>query len=241
VTEAAGSADDEGQAQDAEQDGRGWTTEPGRLFALTDGVFAIAMTLLALDVRIADNLPDTRAGFRAGFGDLAGQYGVFILAFFITAQFWMSNHEILRRLKRVDHKTLWYTVRFLAGICSLPVAATLLTRYASVLPALALAAGLLALVNLLHLVLFWYVTEPDRGLSAPMDREDRFDGLLVLIWNPVLFLAAIPLAALLNALDSGKGGYACFLWFGLRWTGAFVWLVRKVMGRSRRGFPLFSR
>lgn len=231
MTEAT-AGDDEESSQAAEEDGGRWTTEPGRLFALTDGVFAIAITLLALDVKIADNLPDTPAGFRAGRPELVHQYGVFILAFFITAQFWQSNHEMLRRLKRVDATTTWYTIRFLAGICSLPVAATLLLRYASTLQALALAAGLLALTNLLHTRLFWYISRPSRGLSAPIDPKDRFDGLVSSLWNPLLFLLAIPLGALLQAVGSSSG-YACFLWLLLRFDGFLVWLVRRVMGRSR--------
>ncbi len=231
MTDAA--SDDESGVQDTQEGDGGWTAEPGRLFALTDGVFAIAMTLLALDVKIDTKYSNTAAGFAAGRHELFRQYLVFMLAFFITGQFWLASHSMLRRLKRVDRGTLSRSIPFLFGICSVPVAATLLTRYASQVQALALAAGLLALTDLLHTRLFWYISEPSRGLSAPIDPEDRFDALVNSLWSPLLFLLAIPLAVVLTAIWPGNGSFATLLWFALGLDGAFVWTVRKILRRSR--------
>jgi uncharacterized membrane protein len=233
-TATDGPSDDESSYQGDQESATGsWTAEPGRLFALTDGVFAIAMTLLALDVKIADSNSNTAAGFAAGRGDFLREFLVFMLAFFITGQFWLANHAMLRRVKRVDRGTLARSIPFLFGICSVPVAATLLTRYASQLEALAMAAGLLAVTDLLHSRLFWYVSDPKRGLSAPMDQEDRFDSLVNSLWSPILFLLAIPLSAVISNTSPGNGSYACFLWFGLGLDGTFVWTVRKILRRSR--------
>jgi uncharacterized membrane protein len=67
----------------------------GRLLTLVDGVFAISMTLLALDVRVPDEVPDTAAGFTSALGPLLGRVGVFVAAFVITSRFWLINHRYL--------------------------------------------------------------------------------------------------------------------------------------------------
>jgi hypothetical protein len=58
---------------------------PERLLTLVDGVFAISMTLLVLDVRVPDDVPDTAAAFGDNVGVLLGRLGVFVAAFLITA------------------------------------------------------------------------------------------------------------------------------------------------------------
>ena len=75
---------------------------PGRLFGLTDGIFAISITLRALDVRVPDGLADGVEGFREGRGELYGRFGVFLLAFWIATRFWLSNHAAMAHVHHVD-------------------------------------------------------------------------------------------------------------------------------------------
>jgi uncharacterized membrane protein len=206
---------------------------PHRLFGLTDGVFAIAMTLLALDVRIPDEgVPETVAGFGHAAHAFYGDFFVFIVAFAITGRFWMINHKMLARLKAVDEGVLNRSISFLAGISSIPVATAVLFRFGGVPQAVTFVSLLLALTALLSARLWWYLSAPERQLIDPdPDPEARLIRLLHLLWSVPVYLLAIPVAYLLESLGSGSDdkhvAFAMFTWLLLAGDGVFVRLVHR--------------
>ena len=63
---------------------------PGRLLTLADGIFAIAMTLLVLDLR----LPDASAGELATrLASLIPRFGTFVVSFVVLGVFWFAHHQ----------------------------------------------------------------------------------------------------------------------------------------------------
>ena len=203
---------------------------PHRLFGLADGVFAISMTLLALDVRVPDDVPNTAAGFADGAGDLYRQYGIFLLAFYVTGRFWLSNHRMLARLHHVDDGTLERAVMFLAGICSLPVATTLLFRFGDSPRAVTSAAVLLAVTSELSARLWWYISDPERDL-LDIDRAGRRRMLWKLAYNTAVFLLAIPVAYLLPQVSDLPSAWAPLVWLLLPVDG---WISTLVLRLRRR-------
>jgi uncharacterized membrane protein len=166
---------------------------PERLLTLVDGVFAISMTLLALDVRIPDDVPDTSAGFHSNVGVLLGRLGVFVAAFVIASRFWLVHHRQMSALKAVDVRLIERTVLFLAAITSLPVATGVLFRFGDVPGAVTLASVVLAVTAALSARLWWYMSSPERGL-ADVDPDDRRRTMLRSLLVVVVYLLAIPLA-----------------------------------------------
>jgi uncharacterized membrane protein len=208
-------------------------SSPHRLFALADGVFAISMTLLALDVRIDNGVPETTAGFRSAAADFYGQFGVFFAAFMIASRFWLSNHRIMSHLDSVDNGVLQRTVLFLAGISSLPVATAVLFRFGSVPEAVAFAGGLLALTTLLSGRLWWYLSNPKRRLSR-VDPATRLPFLVRLLVNVAIFLLAIPVAFLLPHVGRQSNvSYALLIWLLLPFDGVFAGFCMRVLGWAR--------
>jgi uncharacterized membrane protein len=210
---------DEAPAAEARSD------SPHRLFALADGVFAISMTLLALDVRIGDAVPETEAGFASAAHDFYRHFGIFLLAFLITGRFWLVNHTIMSWLHAVEAGVLRRTVTFLAGICSLPIAATLLFRFDSAPKAVAFASLLLTATSLLSARLWWYLSDPARGLSD-VDPKQRRRTMLNSLFTAGVFVLAVPLAYLLP--DPAK---ASLIWLALLLDRPFFYLV----DRRKRG------
>ncbi len=182
-------------------------TAPHRLFALADGVFAISMTLLALEVRI----PDDVESFADGAHKFYSLFGIFLLAFVITGRFWLSNHWMLAKLHHIDDRVLELMIIFLAGICSLPVATTLLFRFGDDSGAVSFAAGLLGVTSLFSARLWWYVSEPARDLCE-IDRDVRRGTMFNQIFNGVIFLLAIPLAYLVPQISDHSASFATFVW-----------------------------
>jgi uncharacterized membrane protein len=216
--------------------GEGLLSSPHRLFALVDGVFAIAMTLLALDVKVPDDVLDTSAGFNAAAGDFYGHFGVFIAAFVITSRFWLSNHKIMSRLKSVDGGVLLRTMSFLAGISSVPVATAVLFRFGSAPQAVAFVSLLLSATSLLAARLWWYMSDPNRQLSE-VDPSTRLPVLLPSLWNSGVFLLAIPVAYLLQQIQSSPDddlvAYSLLTWLLLAFDGVFVGLVLRLRGQAQ--------
>lgn len=204
---------------------------PGRLLTLVDGVFAISMTLLALEVRIPDEVPDTIAGFNGAVGSFLLQFGVFVGAFLITSRFWLLNHRQMGRLRVVDRGLAVRTIVFLAGITSLPVATGVLFRFGSAPGAVSFGAAVLAATGALSARVWWYASSPQRDLmdvGADERRLTMIRNMLVV----VTFLTAIPVAYL---LPPGKAGYATWIWFMLIVVDRVTaWLHRLITRITRR-------
>lgn len=74
--------------------------QDGRVLALSDGVFAIAATLLALDLRVPGGLPE--AGLRDALSDLIPAITGYAVAFLVIGLLWLGHRELfaLRRFRR---------------------------------------------------------------------------------------------------------------------------------------------
>jgi uncharacterized membrane protein len=100
------------------------TTE--RLEAFSDGVIAIAITLLILEI----NVPSASQGhlFDA-LVDLWPSYLAFILSFAVIGIMWVSHHSMFERIASVDRPLVFLNLLLLMGIAFLPFPTALLARY----------------------------------------------------------------------------------------------------------------
>jgi len=126
-----------------------------RVTALSDGVFAVAMTLLVLDVRV----PVLAAGTVAsdhGLADavlkLGPSFAAYLLSFTMLGTFWLAQHTLLGIIDGCDRTLTWINLGFLFVVTLLPFSAALLAHYVD----LRLAVGLYWLnLLLLGLALEW--------------------------------------------------------------------------------------
>ncbi|MCX6045230.1 MAG: TMEM175 family protein [Chloroflexi bacterium] len=100
----------------------------GRLEAFSDGVFAIAITLLVLDIKVPRDLPEG-----VGLGQALLQQWPAYLAFFISFTFigimWINHHRIFSLLSQTDHTLLVLNGLLLLGVTVLPFPTALLSEY----------------------------------------------------------------------------------------------------------------
>jgi uncharacterized membrane protein len=201
-----------------------------RLNALCDGVFAIAMTLLALEIRIPD-AGDDPVRFRSLLPGFAGQLGLYVLAFVIIGRFWQSHHRLGVHVHHVDQSAIRRTIALLAGISTLPVATALLVRDGQYPDAVAVAAGLMTLTGLLSLRLYRRLARPD---LSDLDPGARAHLLRRGALSTLVLALALPLAYLLP--DSS---YAPLVW----WALLLVEPAARGLGRRSRSprHPLVPR
>jgi uncharacterized membrane protein len=95
-----------------------------RLTVLSDGVFAIAMTLLVLNISIP-KVPaqvDPQIWFGQHFGDYLSEIITYLIAFTVLASYWMAHRRLMQRIQRLDTTFTWLTFLFLAFIAFFPAA-----------------------------------------------------------------------------------------------------------------------
>ncbi len=87
---------------------------PSRLEAFSDGVIAVIITIMVLDLKVplANGLP--------GFVSVLPTIAVYLLSFVFTGIYWVNHHHLIDRLKRVDHLILWSNLGFLFCLSLLP-------------------------------------------------------------------------------------------------------------------------
>ena len=134
---------------------------PNRLETLADGVFAIAMTLLVLDLRLPGTL-----GASGLSGDLAAlwpKFATYFISFVVLGIYWFAHHQVFYFLARVNRTIVWLNILFFMGVALTPFAASLLGSYPEDRVAIAFYGVLLGVLPLLGYGIWRYMTG-DRGL-----------------------------------------------------------------------------
>lgn len=91
-----------------------------RLEAFSDGMFAIILTILVLELHVPELENNSFAAFSAGMIQLAPKFFAFLFSFFIIAIFWVNHHAIIHHIQKVDTKLLWLNIGFLFFSCLFP-------------------------------------------------------------------------------------------------------------------------
>jgi uncharacterized membrane protein len=104
----------------------------GRLLALSDGIFAIAMTLLALELHLPDlGAHVTDADVRHALGDQWRSYLAFVVSFYVVAYYWVSHRRALRHVRTLTNAITTRTLLVLLLVAAVPFPASVLANYGS--------------------------------------------------------------------------------------------------------------
>ncbi len=98
-----------------------------RLEAFSDGVIAIAITLLVLDIKVPD--PDTTSSLPHALGEMWPNYAAYVVSFVTIGIIWINHHALVRRLRQADHSVLLLNLFLLLTIAVLPFTTALLAAY----------------------------------------------------------------------------------------------------------------
>lgn len=101
--------------------------EMERLVFFSDAVVAIAITLLALDLRL-DKTGKSVITF-ADIGALWDHFAAFVLSFILIAVFWKVHHEFFTLIRKIDATLMWYNVFWLLFIVLIPFSSSLVSSY----------------------------------------------------------------------------------------------------------------
>lgn len=102
--------------------------ETGRLEAFSDGVFAIAITLLVLDLKVPHDLPDGPSLLRALLRQWPN-YIAFLTSFGTIGIMWINHHRLFTLIKRSDQALLALNGLLLLGVTAVPFTTALVAEY----------------------------------------------------------------------------------------------------------------
>jgi uncharacterized membrane protein len=144
-----------------------------RLIAFSDGVFAFAITLLIITIPYPNSLP---ASLSAGqfFGQLYALKSYFIsylFSFYIIGMYWLAHHLYFRYIIKFDEDLFLINLTLLLFIAFLPFPTYLLGHYGDRPIVVAFYGGMLSLISLLFLLLWWYATTQHRLISSTLDQN----------------------------------------------------------------------
>ena len=176
--------------------------EFGRVLAFSDGVYAIAITLLVLSIDVpvlhhpgsADDLLDALRVRRP-------QIISYAISFAVIGRYWLAHHQFFSRLRALDGGLIAINLVCLAVIAFLPFPTDILGNYFENPVAVALYALTVAVISGLEVLMFNRAHNQD--LLDPRLSEDVFRWSRAAATAPVIiFVISVPLAFVSSALAS---------------------------------------
>lgn len=180
-----------------EDRGRAWS-HPARLGMLADGVFAIALTLLALDLRVSEPKPASLVG---ALVPLAPRLLIFVFAFLAIAQQWDVHRRTMAHVARIDGVFFWWYALALMFVVLIPASADVLGSYPRAPLSLVVFGTNIALLCLSSWTM-WRHAQRTRGLIEPglsptaarmIGRLWLYPVLVIAVTMPLAFVSVYPI------------------------------------------------
>lgn len=177
--------------------------ETARIEAFSDGVFAIAITLLILEIKVPG----------AGNGDLLQRlirqwpsYVAFVISFAFIGIMWINHHRLFTHIKRSDNGLLFLNLLLLLGVTAVPFPTAVLAQHfgqSDQRPAAILYHGTYFAIAIFFNVLWSYASHHLLGKEADVSAAHTISAQYA--FGPLLYLVCIaltwvnvPLSLLLN-------------------------------------------
>jgi uncharacterized membrane protein len=136
------------------EDDEGLSYSQARVLALSDGVFAISLTLLVFSLRVPTGVTD--AGLPDALRDLRPAIFAYALSVLVITAFWIGHHRSFSRIARVDGGLLWINVLYLGIVALIPFPTDMLGRYGGQMTSVVLYAAVISTAALSSWLVFVY-------------------------------------------------------------------------------------
>jgi uncharacterized membrane protein len=141
-----------------------------RLEALCDGIFAIAMTLLVLNLTLPSGAADlSNIELHSLIVGQGYKFFNYAISFMLLAIFWMAHHQQFHHIRKLDGALIWINVVILMFVALIPFSTDVVGDFAGHLLADVLFAGNLLVLSLLFLANWVYATYKHRLVDADFD------------------------------------------------------------------------
>jgi uncharacterized membrane protein len=166
--------------------------DPVRVLALSDGVFAILITLLVLEIHV----PELTQGhsLNEALQELRPSLVAFVISFILAGMYWVGHRDLFALIRRTDRGLVWLNIVYLLPLCLLPFGASLLGRYEEEPVALRIYGLLLVAIAIMRVVMWLYATNRPHLLWQRLDDRQRRAGLALNLYPGLVYLLAFLVA-----------------------------------------------
>lgn len=165
-----------------------------RLTFFSDAVFAIAMTLLVVEVKLPALHHPTGPQLGQALLDLIPNYVGFLVSFLVLGRFWLAHHEVMGLLKAADKRLVSVNLFLLLGVAFMPFPTAIISEYVQLRVGIGFYTGWLILLGLLNRQLIRSILKNPAMLDHGMTAEDL---------KPFLRRSWIPLIIGISAFAAG--------------------------------------
>jgi uncharacterized membrane protein len=191
------------------------SVEFSRIVAFSDGVFAIAITLLVLNLHIPEDLHGQSVA--DALGDQSGDLLAYALSFAVIGRLWLVHHRFFGEITHFDGRLMTLNLFYLGFVVLIPFTSEVLGDHGDTTAGVIIYAATLSIINFIGAAMFLYAARNGltlerflRYVESPMRMRNLAGGIIFAASMPVALFS--PLAAI------------------LMWVGMFL-----VPGRERRG------
>jgi uncharacterized membrane protein len=157
-----------------------------RLDALTDGIFAVAMTLLVLDLRLPDNFhPRDVEELLRGFRTLIPSFIPYVLSFAVLGMRWVSGVQVRTKAESFSRSFFNWWLLYMLLVTCVPFTTIVAGRFAELAPAIWLYAGNTVLIGIASFALLYHTPQIERDQFL----RDRLVSLAILTGSSSLAIA----------------------------------------------------
>ena len=165
-----------------------------RVIFFSDAVFAIAITLLAFDVRLPELAANqTNASLFEALLALGPAIFAFILSFAVIAALWVGHYQTFRVINRIDGRLMALNLGFLFCIAALPFPTSVIAQEGDVPVAAALYAAFGVLTGTMSLILWRYPARAGLVISTVTPGIERYITYRISV-VPIMFALSVPIA-----------------------------------------------
>jgi len=145
-----------------------------RLEALSDGVFAIAMTLLVLELHVP-NLPPTAPNAQVfpALLMLWPKFATYTVSFLTLGVFWVGHHVLYHGIRRADRTLLWLNIIFFLLVSLLPFSTSVLNAFKQTQAALQFFGANLTFIGWVLYAQFAYANSQPEMFAPFVSRDFR--------------------------------------------------------------------
>jgi len=166
-----------------------------RLSFFSDGVFAIAITLLIIEIKVPVIEHASNEALSHSLSEMSLKFIGFLISFAIVGHYWSVHHRIFGYVKKYNSPLLWVNLGFLCSVVLLPFSSGLLGEYSSDLhlyvPYIVYVINI-CLTGLMNCWLWLYISNPRRQFLTHTISDARIRlGLYRSLIIPLVFIISL--------------------------------------------------
>jgi uncharacterized membrane protein len=156
-----------------------------RMAFFSDAIFAIAITLLVIEIRLPEIEDDSSAAISQALTGLIPEFLAFVISFFVIGRFWIGHHRVVGHMRTCDDGLIWRNLFFLMTIAFMPFPTAVLSKFGNATLGVGFYAVWLMLSGFFYRIMVVYALRKEELINAHDPPEPR-EAVIHATWAPMV-------------------------------------------------------